>query len=735
MFSVAEPDEQPAVDLRGTPASHASRPMSGGLAVAEIALLATSPGGTVTDVPSPTRPPGKFMPSPAARTLSTPAAVVGIEAMPPLPGVAAAKMLDPLSAYNSGRAGPPLAVTTEGFDVATRQVTTTVAVDATGSPTPVRRARSLSSPSPVIFARSNPSEPIASWKLQPERPITSLCAGPKPGLVFAGSKETVVLLDGDDGNVIKEFRVGKKYQVKDAQATGGVSPYLGPQSASSSPVAETAPTLPSPGERHRHSLELTDKDFIATMYWIEDTEGIHSGRADRARRASFASDMSSPGGPGPRGRPPGDPMDVEPMLLDGGTALSARNSLDRISMDMERDPGMFAAPEKKPASGNSFRSGLTAILNRRRSSPHAIEEPQAPNSPSADTSNAPSPSTPNQGGQAPTSPALSAASRSSSPASTSNPVLPNGWLIAHFALYRPVQWDISRPSRPRRIYPVCGCIFVAPRTHIMWGACDDHIFRQWDLRTGACIREIDSKTAGQIPKSITVSSKYLFTTLGNSIERWNLETGHREVNVHIKAPEPFDDDPLRRQRRASIVAHKRVPQVFTEFISLPPIHPGDSIHSESDLYGKSARHGVFAWDFRSDPRGAFMRWPLMLDSGKETVHWMMLPDSNAKGARRRLWVAGERMEHKGMEKYIEEHDPVKREKLRSWRLHVMPMSMCVVQGEGARMYVGTAEGMVTVWNVSEPEPATKVIRAAPTAGAAEHIATRRIVREVRDIYG
>jgi hypothetical protein len=264
----------------------------------------------------------------------------------------------------------------------------------------------------------------------------------------------------------------------------------------------------------------------------------------------------------------------------------------------------------------------------------------------------------------------------------------------------------------------------------MWGACGDHIFRLWDLRTGTCVREIDTNAEGQIPKCISIGTRFLFSCLGDTIERWNLESGVREAFVRIKAPEPFEEDPLRRQRRKS-----KTPPVFTEWIALPPQAQDGGHQSETDLFGKSGRHGIYTWDFRADPRGAYMRWPIMLDEGKDTVFNMLLPPTRKSG-KKRLWISGERTEHRGRELYVEEHDPVRREKLRSWRIQAMPMSMCVVTGESGRLYVGTAEGMVTVWDVSEEEKERRQQLARAGTGEQANVNdARRIVRERRDIYG
>lgn len=570
-----------------------------------------------------------------------------------------------------------------------------------------------------------------------------MCPGPKPGLVFVGSKDSVVLLNSADGTVVKELNIDAKYLVKESQSAGGVSPYLAPTSPPGSPSSPTTPGSPdgfgNNESRHRHTLEITEKDFIANMHWIEDTEGLFTGSLDRARRASFASvsDRSPASVAETRGRHD----EVEPMLLDGGVAIAGRTS-----MDADHDTIMASADGPRTTKPPQPKSGLSAALAaRRRSSPHSIKSVDTIGSGSGSGSggnNTDGGTTTNNRGSSVvvekpieltfSSPKRSN-SRSSSPASTSESSLPSGWLVAHFSLNRPVQWDLSRPNRVRRIYPTCGCIYIQPKSHFMWGACTDHFFRQWDLRTGACVKEIDSKAAGQIPKSITVSSKFLFTTLGDTIERWNLESGAREVVVRIKPPEPVDDDPLRRQRRMQPSQRNKIPPVFTESIALP-----HDLSNETDLYGRSARHGIYAWDFRSDPRGAYMRWPVLVEFGNETVHWMSIPpvssSSNSRGSnRRKLWVLGDRTEHKGTEIYVEEHDPIRREKLRSFRLHVKPMCMTIQAGEDARMYVGTSEGMVVVFDVCEEEAGKNVVR-VPAAGG-EGTQGRRVVREVRDIYG
>jgi hypothetical protein len=246
------------------------------------------------------------------------------------------------------------------------------------------------------------------------------------------------------------------------------------------------------------------------------------------------------------------------------------------------------------------------------------------------------------------------------------PQFEKGWVLAHWTLWKIVQWEIGS-QRPRRVYPACTTTCIRPP--FLWGVCDDGIVREWDVRTGNCLRQLH---VGEIPTQICVSSKnrFLFLTKSKSVDRWNLSSNLKEAELIVDA---FIDD---------IVMDEH----------------GDYV------YGKSPKQGIFAWDVYSKGGRINLKWPVMLGK-EECINWLFVRSS-------RIWICGSRSN--GF--FLEEVDPVSREKVRGWKLGGLPMGMAI-RAKAEEVYTGGMDGCVEVWDTLVKSDAT---------------GTRRVFR---DIYG
>jgi len=485
--------------------------------------------------------------------------------------------------------------------------------------------------------------PKTTWKVNfsltddDSRPITALAAGPKLGQVFVGFKDGVVLLD--QGKTLIKYSSSSQSSAQSMASDRSPRPKsvsrLSPTPrsalesvppspfivASSPKIAASSPNISSPGLEPpplEPSLSLSsldtpfsvqfpfpEADSQANSQTISQTISQTASQTASQTTSQTASQTISQGTPA---------VNTHGTALDLGTPSTPLDRLDRGSERGRRNIDAILRLSEKDFVGTIY---YVSDAPARRSTSSPI------------------------------------------------PAFPErGWVLAHWTLWKVVQWEIGSP-KPRRVYPACTTTCIRPP--YLWGACDDSSVREWDVRTGQCLRQL---YVGEMPTQICVSSKnrFLFLSRAKTVDRWNLATNVKEAELIVDPP--------------AFKTHGKAPTLFIDDIVMDEY--GDS------LYGKSPRHGIFAWDVYSKGGRVSLKWPVLLTGGgDECINWLYVRSN-------RVWIAGTRQGAC----FLEEFDPISREKLRGWRLESLPMGMAI-RPDATEVYTGGLDGRVQVWDTEE----------------------------------